>query len=249
VPVLIFSGSRDVRTPTAGARRVAARFPQSRLVVVAGSGHAVTEQSACADAYVAAWVQGEPHPPCPRLPLALAPLRSLPRAPVGGGGRLTAAQTLIVAAATVREAEAIWVAAEGLSVRVGGLAGGVLHATPSDSFALERYADVAGVALSGAVTQEAAGQDGFAATVAVGGTRALAGRLRLVGGRLSGELGGRAVSIPGGGVSASPRGRAGRPQPPTYEPSTVAIMITTATSEPISSGFLQTRLRALCENA
>jgi pimeloyl-ACP methyl ester carboxylesterase len=198
VPVLIFSGSRDVRTPTAGARRVAARFPQSRLVVVAGSGHAVTEQSACADAYVAAWVQGEAHPPCPRLPLALAPLRSLPRAPAAGGGRLTAAQTLTVAAATLRDAEATWLAAEGLSVRVGGLAGGVLHATPSDAFALDRYADVAGVALTGAVTQEAAGQDGFAATVAVGGTRALAGRLRLDGGRLSGELGGRAVSTPAG---------------------------------------------------
>ena len=162
--------------------------------MVTGSGHAVTAQSACADAYVAAWIQGKRRPPCPRLPLALAPLRSLPGAPVAGDGRLTAAQTLSVAAATLREAEATWLVAEGLPMRISGLAGGVLRARPGAAFALDRYTDVAGVALSGAVSQDGSGQDGFAATVRVGGTRALDGRLRLAGGRLSGELGGRVVS-------------------------------------------------------
>jgi hypothetical protein len=187
-----------VRTPTAGARRLAAGFPQSRLLVVAGSGHGVTAQSACADAYVAAWVEGKPHPPCPSLAPAVSPLQSLPRAPGAGGERLTAAQTLSVAAATLREAEATWLVAEGLSMRISGLAGGELHATPSAVFALDRYTDVAGVALTGAVTQEALGPGGFVATVRVGGTRALAGRLRLARGRLGGELGGRAVSIAAG---------------------------------------------------
>ena len=61
VPVLILSGSRDVRTPTAGARLVAARFPQSRVVVIAGAGHAVTVNSRCADSVVSSWLRGRRH--------------------------------------------------------------------------------------------------------------------------------------------------------------------------------------------
>ena len=199
VPVLVLSGSRDIRTPTAGGRRVLAGLRQGHLLLVQGSGHGVTTQSACADAYVAAWLQGEAHGGCPAVPPVLAPLRSLPRSPVSGKGRLTAAQTFVVVAATLREAEASWLVAEGLSLRIGGLAGGVLSATPADRFGLERYADVAGVAISGRVRLNPAEQGSWQATVAVGGDRAARGTLRLSAADLRGELGGQSVSGPAAG--------------------------------------------------
>ena len=77
VPVLILSGSRDVRTPTAGARKLAARFPRSKVVVIPGAGHAVTGNSRCADAIVASWLRGRNHAACPRLPLFMTPLGAL----------------------------------------------------------------------------------------------------------------------------------------------------------------------------
>ncbi len=199
VPVLVLSGSRDIRTPTVGGRRVAAAFRQGHLLVVQGSGHGVTSQSACADAYVAAWIQGEAHGGCPPVVQVLAPLRSLPTSPVPGSARLSAAQTLGVAEATLREAEASWLVAEGLSMRIGGLAGGVLSATPAESFGLERYADVAGVAISGGVRLNPAGQGSWRATVTVSGDRAVAGTLRLSAAGLRGELGGQPVSGPAAG--------------------------------------------------
>ena len=199
VPVLVLSGSRDIRTPTAGGRRVAAAFRQGHLLVVQGSGHGVTSQSACADAYVAAWVEGEAHGGCPPVGQVLAPLRSLPTSPVPGSARLSAAQTLRVAAATLREAEASWLVAEGLSMRIGGLVGGVLSATPAESFGLERYADVAGVAISGGVRLNPAGQGSWRATVTVSGDRAVSGTLRLSAAGLRGELGGQPVSGPAAG--------------------------------------------------
>src|SRR5205085_3181499 len=49
VPVLILSGARDVRTPTSIARRVAAAFPHSRVLVVGNTGHGVATSSDCSD--------------------------------------------------------------------------------------------------------------------------------------------------------------------------------------------------------
>jgi pimeloyl-ACP methyl ester carboxylesterase len=195
VPVLVLSGGRDIRTPTNGGRRLAAGFRRGRLLVVEGSGHGVTTQSACADAYVAAWVQGEAHGGCPPVLPVLEPLRNLPRSPVPGNARLSAAQTLSVASATLREAEATWLVAEGLSMRIGGLAGGVLSATPAESFGLQRYADVAGVAISGSVRLSPSGGGSWRATVTVSGDRAASGTLRLSGAGLRGELDGQSVSV------------------------------------------------------
>ena len=39
VPVLVLSGDRDIRTPTAEAISIASRFPQGRVLVVPGAGH------------------------------------------------------------------------------------------------------------------------------------------------------------------------------------------------------------------
>src|SRR4051794_33904184 len=41
VPVLIFEGEEDLRTPLEAGRSVAARFPRSRLVLVPNQGHSV----------------------------------------------------------------------------------------------------------------------------------------------------------------------------------------------------------------
>ena len=50
VPVLLLEGEDDLRTPVENARRVAALFPQSRLVVAPATGHSVlgSDQSPCA---------------------------------------------------------------------------------------------------------------------------------------------------------------------------------------------------------
>ena len=39
VPVLLLEGEDDLRTPVEGARRVAAQFPQAKLVVAPATGH------------------------------------------------------------------------------------------------------------------------------------------------------------------------------------------------------------------
>lgn len=45
VPVLLVSGDRDLAAPVESVRRVAARAPDARLVVVRGAGHVVTARS------------------------------------------------------------------------------------------------------------------------------------------------------------------------------------------------------------
>src|SRR5262249_61339945 len=104
VPVLILSGSRDARTPTAGARKVAAALGNARLLVVGGSGHDVIDSSVCAQEYVRAWLTGSHHGPCPRVQALLSPLGAFPRA--AGTGRLTPVRTAAVATQTLRDAAA-----------------------------------------------------------------------------------------------------------------------------------------------
>ena len=41
MPVLVFAGERDLRTPVSNAAAIAARFPQGHLVTVPGVGHSV----------------------------------------------------------------------------------------------------------------------------------------------------------------------------------------------------------------
>jgi hypothetical protein len=184
VPVLILSGSRDIRTPTPIGRGVAALFPKSRVLVVQGSGHAVTFNSTCAAEYVSNWVQGESHRSCPAIPLELAPLLSFPQAPPGSG-RLTPAQTFAIAASTLREAQATTLSADQLGAAVTGMTGGTLFAHEDDVANLGAYADVPGVTLTGSLAMYRP-----TAGITVGGSRAASGHLDLSDGVLSGELGG-----------------------------------------------------------
>jgi pimeloyl-ACP methyl ester carboxylesterase len=58
VPVLAISGGLDLRTPTAGAASVIARFPHGHLLLVPGVGHSVltADASGCSQNAVRQWV-------------------------------------------------------------------------------------------------------------------------------------------------------------------------------------------------
>src|SRR2546421_1429929 len=60
VPVLVFAGERDLRTPATNAAALAARFPQGRLVTVPGVGHSVlgTDFTGCPQTAVSLLLSG-----------------------------------------------------------------------------------------------------------------------------------------------------------------------------------------------
>ncbi|MFA4930080.1 MAG: alpha/beta hydrolase, partial [Patulibacter sp.] len=69
VPTLILSGREDARTPTESARAIAARAPQSTLMVVPGQGHSViTDGRSCVKRALRAYAAGRQVPPCPPSP-------------------------------------------------------------------------------------------------------------------------------------------------------------------------------------
>ncbi len=194
VPVLILSGSRDVRTPTAGARVVAARFPRSRVVVIAGAGHAVTVTSRCADAVVSSWLEGRRHDGCARLQLFMTPLGATPALPSGGSGELSASETFKLASYTLSEAEAMALTAQGLRTAIAGLAGGALRPDGHGGATLSHYADVDGVTLDGIISSVPFAGGGWIAYVKVDGARAAPGLLTERQARLKATLGGRVIT-------------------------------------------------------
>jgi hypothetical protein len=195
VPVLILSGDRDVRTPTSEARQVAAEFPQSRLLIVGGAGHAVLSYSTCANQYLVAWLQGLKHGSCPRLPLPLSPLERYPAEP--GDAAFSARRTLALTQETLREAGAAWLTTQGAPTPLAGLAGGELVPGSDDfSFTLDRYSDVAGLTLSGRIAYDPGDPAQWVGEIDVSGRSAAAGKLTAGHGRLSGTLGRLAMSAP-----------------------------------------------------
>ncbi len=70
VPTLILSGADDMRTPTSGAREVAAEIPGSHLLVVPRVGHSVlgADPSGCATKALQALFASRPIVPCRRGP-------------------------------------------------------------------------------------------------------------------------------------------------------------------------------------
>jgi pimeloyl-ACP methyl ester carboxylesterase len=154
VPVLAFSGGFDLRTPTADAAAVVARFPQGHLVVVPGVGHSVLtmDTSLCSQIILRAWIErgSAPSRVCRREQPYVAPLAAFPHAPAK---RLSPTQTRSVAAKTLREAEAAWLATAGLSgrkARLAGIHGGTLSGTGT-AFTLDRYSIATGVQVSGRI--------------------------------------------------------------------------------------------------
>jgi pimeloyl-ACP methyl ester carboxylesterase len=193
VPVLAISGGFDLRTPTAGAVSVLARFPQGHLLVVPGIGHSVTtaDPSGCAVNAVRGWfLNGTvPPPSCPRPKPIVATLASLPAAK--HPAHLTPIATYAIAAKTLREAQAAWVMAND-STLAGIYSGRLVPAT--GGFSLVRYSISPGVELTGSIKLTKTQLPlVFEGTVRVGGASAAAGLLGLTETSLRGTLGGRLV--------------------------------------------------------
>jgi hypothetical protein len=74
VPVLVLSGSDDLRTPLEDAQRIAARYPRATLFVGTGTGHSVLryEDGRCGRSAVDAFLTRRVAAPCesPRWPAA-----------------------------------------------------------------------------------------------------------------------------------------------------------------------------------
>jgi pimeloyl-ACP methyl ester carboxylesterase len=226
VPALVLSGAGDLRTPTANAREVAARIPDSHLLVVPYAGHSVltNEPTSCAsDALQALFARGAIHqckatppPPARRLP-PLPPLRLADVAPERGyngasGRTLTAARLtlsdfarqLVLSLLEALGSEGLSLFKE-LAVSGGGLRAG-WYQLKGSGILLHGYSYVPGVTLSGSVAKEHT-------ELVVGGPAAAPGALRADGSQaLSGVLGGVPVKLTMlASAAASARGAAGTP--------------------------------------
>jgi pimeloyl-ACP methyl ester carboxylesterase len=196
VPVLLFAGERDLRTPVEVARRVAAGFPHARLVRVSGAGHSVLGTSGCTTRALQLFFGGRtPARRCsirsPALrapdPRSLRHVRAAPELP-GRAGRTLAAVRL-----TLGEVNAEFRRDFPLrSFRIGGLRGGAYrYDADRDVLRLLSFEYVPGVKVSGRITDIY--EEGVAATLRISGRAAASGTLRLRRRSLSGTIGGRPV--------------------------------------------------------
>jgi pimeloyl-ACP methyl ester carboxylesterase len=197
VPVYAVSGGIDLRTPTAGAESVVARFPQGKLLVVPGIGHSTVtaDYSGCAAKAVHTWMTGgAPPSQCPRVKALVAPVPALP---VSRTHAASPAETLVIATKTLHEAQAAWLMTGGVtgsSASVPGIFGGRLKPTSDRTFTLAGYSVARGVALSGTikVTRFAPPME-FQGILTVSGRGAAQGILGLTKGVLRGTLGSKVV--------------------------------------------------------
>jgi pimeloyl-ACP methyl ester carboxylesterase len=206
VPTLILSGEQDLRTPTSGARRVAATIPDAQLLVVPYTGHSVlgTDFSGCAQQAVKAFFGGQPVTPCtnghdifsptPITPRHIDSLHPAPGVPGRAGRTVTAVLDTIldlnrqVIGASLQANQAL---PSGSSF--GGLRGGYARLRRG-AVVLHRLSFVPGVELSGTFPVK----DGRlrATTVLVSGSAAARGSVRLGSGkRVRGDLGGRRFNV------------------------------------------------------
>ena len=190
VPILAVSGGLDLRTPTAGAASVVARFPQGHLLLVPGVGHSVltADPSGCSQNAVRSWILGDTPPTaCARPRPYTTPLASFPAA---AARRLHATQTRTAAEKTLHEAEAAWLmtASSTRQLVIPGIYSGRLLATRK-GFTLLRYSITPGVTLTGLVTLTKFGPPlAFKGVVIVDGRAAAHGILKLSGANLRGKL-------------------------------------------------------------
>jgi pimeloyl-ACP methyl ester carboxylesterase len=200
VPVLVFEGERDLRTPLSNGAALAARFPQGHLVTVPGVGHSVlgTDLTNCAQNAVATWLSGGVPPSrCARSPLLVNPIGSFPAsfAALGSGMR---GRTLAAVSKTVREAAASWAfSITGFSGAIPGLYGGAIRSSGT-TFTLKRYSLVPGVQVSGTLQlyrpdTGAVLPARFIGSLRVLGTKAAHGRLTVGPKALTGTLRGLRV--------------------------------------------------------
>jgi pimeloyl-ACP methyl ester carboxylesterase len=203
VPVLVFEGERDLRTPLSNGAALAARFPQGHLVSVPGVGHSVlgTDLTSCAQNALETWLSGGVPPSrCSRSPLLVNPIGPFPASVTALGSRSVRGRTLAAVAKTVREAAASWAfALTGFSSSqpIPGLYGGSIRISGT-TFTLKRYSLVPGVQVSGTLGLYRPERGSvlparFIGSVRVLGAKAANGRLSVGPKVLSGTLAGRHV--------------------------------------------------------
>jgi pimeloyl-ACP methyl ester carboxylesterase len=212
VPVLLLEGEDDLRTPVEGAQRVAAQFPQAKLVVAPATGHSAlgSDVSGCAERAFARFFRDRsvatacPHHrrqlrPAPPPPTALGQVAPAPGVS-GVRGRAVTALAL-----TVRDVgedaitHFIFDLRDPDLSRGGGLRGGRYRIDGHNRLHLDRVVFVPGVRVSGLVRRFGGRRQGGRLRLAgeVEGTLTLHGRS--VRGRLDGkpvraELSARAAS-------------------------------------------------------
>lgn len=204
VPVLLIEGEDDLRTPVENARRVAAQFPRSRLVVAGETGHsALGDATGCTEAAFGAFLRGKGFSTdCPRRPRGFRPDPPPPTGlaelrPIGGepGNR---GRVLTAVALTMRDLFQDFVAAfipdpnDPDLARAGGLRSGRYWLDGRATLTLRRLSFVPGVRLTGRIrhlgTRRARGR-----IRVEGGRRAPGGVLAFRNGRVRGTLGGQPV--------------------------------------------------------
>ena len=206
VPVLVLSGDRDIRTPTASAVQIAAEFPQGHVLVVPGSGHSVLDRSACAADAVRGWLDGAT-PPATCTPIAngVPPLARWRRTVAATPPALHVAglpgRTLAALVQTLHDAEDAWLLGRQSTTTIDGLVSGRMVPDSVKTIHLRSYSGVTGLAVSGTIVLQLAanGQPMVPLTAASGtltvtGSAAAHGVLRARGNRLTGTLGGRTIS-------------------------------------------------------
>jgi pimeloyl-ACP methyl ester carboxylesterase len=216
VPTLILSGADDLRTPTSGAREVAAQIPDAQLLVVPNTGHSVlgSDPTSCAHNALQALFEGKPVQQCKNrtapalaLPTPLPP-RSLSAVPLARGSRGKTGLTLDAAVLTLADCDrqllvtllgqASSESLQGPSVRAGGLLAGwcgIANGTQT----LHDYSYVPGVTLSGKVSAGVT-------KLSIGGSAAARGTITITRGALSGVLAGRRVHLTASGAAEVQRG-------------------------------------------
>ena len=207
VPTLILSGEQDLRTPTSGARRVAALIPDAQLLVVPFTGHSVigSDLGDCASLAVTAFFAGSPVQPCQPAPDQFAPTPITParlsrvRPPRALGGRpgrtlVAVLDTLVdlnrqVIAATLQADQQL---PSGSSF--GGLRGGFAKLTTSTAV-LKNFSFVPGVQLTATFPVRHGALQ--ATTIRISGAQAARGSIRFGSGakRIPGTLGDKRFDV------------------------------------------------------
>jgi pimeloyl-ACP methyl ester carboxylesterase len=267
VPTLILSGADDLRTPTSGARAVAAQIPDAHLLVVPNTGHSVltTEPTRCAREALLAQFAGKSITPCragppsPLLrPTPLPPERLSAVVPThdyhGRTGRTLQAVKLTLSDLARQLLLALLEKGDTgrtpdlSSVSSGGLRAGWTEDT-ADGLHFHDYTYIPGVSLSGVVKRESV-------TLRIGGGTAAHGTLRLGSHhQLIGILGGRHVVLAAGGGSgtgasiasarAAQRASSAQPTTPSWLPAALDELRTRLDRLPLGLGEYLSALPAL----
>jgi pimeloyl-ACP methyl ester carboxylesterase len=210
VPALILSGAQDLRTPTSGARRVAALIPDAQLLVVPFTGHSVigSDFSGCATqavtAFFAGGVSGQPILPCAPGPDIFAPTPLTPTklayvhpAP-GLSGRPALTLTAVLDTIIDLNRQVIGATLQANAQlpsgsSFGGLRGGDAKLS-SSRLQLTRFTFVPGVQLSGTFPVRKGRLQ--SATLRISGATAASGTVRVGSGKqITGSLGGKHFDV------------------------------------------------------